>query len=155
MWISSCQWYRFPTAALSASGIRVEGDSFLSACPNKLPCIFSCKIKTGETFCGFSCKKSVHDDFLRRHYPHQVKGRSWMTSSQPAHTSSPVFISFLLYTFPSEISSRIYQRNRKNMAGIKSRVADRMIVAMMLPDFLEIRETTCAMRIAIPTAIAA
>ena len=155
MWIASCQWYRFPTAALSASGIRVEGDSFLSACPNKLPCIFSCKIKTGETGRGFSCKKSLHDDFLRRHYPHQVKGRSWMTSSQPAHTSSPVFISMLLYTFPSEISSCIYQRNRKNMAGIKSRVEDRMIVAMMLPVFLEIRETTCAMRIARPTAIAA
>ena len=54
------------------------------------------KIKTGETRCGFSCKKSLHDDFLRRHYPHQVKGRSWMTSSQPAHTSSPVFISELI-----------------------------------------------------------
>ena len=25
----------------------------------KLPCIFSCKRKTGETFCGFSCKKSL------------------------------------------------------------------------------------------------
>ena len=32
----------FPTAALSTSGIRVEGDSFLSACQNKLPCMFSC-----------------------------------------------------------------------------------------------------------------
>ena len=31
-------------------------------------------------------------DFLRRHYPHQVKGRSSITSSQPAFTSSPVFI---------------------------------------------------------------
>ena len=40
----------FPTAALSTSGIRVEGDSFLSACQNKLPCIFSCKNKTGRTF---------------------------------------------------------------------------------------------------------
>ena len=90
--VSSCnRASMFPTAALSASGIRVEGDSFLSACPNKLPCMCSCKIKTGETFCGFSCKKSVHDDFLRRHYPHQVKGRSSITSSQPAHTSSPVF----------------------------------------------------------------
>ena len=34
-----------PTAALSTSGIRVEGGSFLSACPHKLPCIFSCKTK--------------------------------------------------------------------------------------------------------------
>ena len=49
----------FPTAALSTSGIWVEGDSFLSACQNKLPCIFSCKIKTGRTFCGSSCKKSL------------------------------------------------------------------------------------------------
>ena len=49
----------FPTAALSTSGIRVEGDSFLSACQNKLPCIFSCKIKTRETLCGSSCKKSL------------------------------------------------------------------------------------------------
>ena len=56
----------FPTAALSTSGtgngekastavsfisvsLWVEVDSFLSACQNKLPCIFSCKIKTGET----------------------------------------------------------------------------------------------------------
>ena len=36
-----------------------------------------------------SCEQKA---FLRRHYPHQVKGRSWMTSSQPASTSSPVFI---------------------------------------------------------------
>ena len=31
-------------------------------------------------------------NFLRRYYPHQVKGRSLITSSQPAVTSSPVFI---------------------------------------------------------------
>ena len=31
---------RLPTAALSASGVRVEGDSFLSACPHKLPRLF-------------------------------------------------------------------------------------------------------------------
>ena len=60
---------------------------------------FSVVKKTGATFCGRSCKKSLHDDFLRRHYPLQVKGRSWMTSSQPAHTSSPVFFSTLLYMF--------------------------------------------------------
>ena len=39
---------QFPTAALSTSGIRVEGDSFLSACQNKLPCVYLVvKIKTG------------------------------------------------------------------------------------------------------------
>ena len=36
--------------------------------------------------------KNLDTDFLRRHYPHQVKGRSWSTSSQPAYTSSPVFL---------------------------------------------------------------
>ena len=102
---SSFGWAKaFPTAALSASGIRVEGESFLSACQNKLPCIFCCQNKTGATFCGRSCKKSLHDDFLRRHYPHQVKGRSWMTSSQPAHTSSPVYLSVTLYTRTSIIA---------------------------------------------------
>ena len=38
---SSCERAKaFPTAALSTSGIRVEGESFLSACQNKLPCIY-------------------------------------------------------------------------------------------------------------------
>ena len=41
--------------------------------------------------------KNLYYDFLRRHYPHQVKGRSLITSSQPAFTSSPVFI-FHYYT---------------------------------------------------------
>ena len=63
---------------------------------------------TGATAEGCSCKKSLHDDFLRRHYPHQVKGRSWMTSSQPAQTSSPVFISSLLYMFSFKIASGFY-----------------------------------------------
>ena len=92
--VSSCNRANaFPTAALSTSGIRVEGDSFLSACQNKLPCIFSCKIKTGETGCGFSCKKSLDDDFLRRHYPHQVKGSKLGYFLSACFTSSPVFIS--------------------------------------------------------------
>ena len=41
-------------------------------------------------------------DFLRRHYPHQVKGRSWITSSQPAYTSSPVFIFYMIHPFDSK-----------------------------------------------------
>ena len=58
--VSSCNRAKvFPTAALSTSGIRVEGDSFLSACQNKLPCIFSCKTKTGDTLLDASCKKSL------------------------------------------------------------------------------------------------
>ena len=107
---SSCERAKaFPTAALSASGIRVEGESFLSACQNKLPCIFSCQNKNRRTRSGFSCKKSLDDDFLRRHYPHQVKGRSWMTSSQPAQTSSPVFI-FYYYTSTFAKKQAIFKR---------------------------------------------
>jgi len=48
--VSSCNGAKsFPTAALSTSGIRVEGSTFLSACQNKLPCVFNCKIKTGDS----------------------------------------------------------------------------------------------------------
>jgi hypothetical protein len=47
--------------------------------------------KNRKHLCGVSCKKSSCDDFLRRHYPHQVKGSKSLTSSQPAYTSSPAF----------------------------------------------------------------
>ena len=90
--------HTFPTAALSTSGIRVEGDSFLSACYHKLPCILSCKIKTGGVS-DASCKKSLYHDFLRRHYPHQVKGSKFGYFLSACFTSSPVFIYImLLYT---------------------------------------------------------
>lgn len=36
-------------------------------------------------------RKISNYDFLRRHYPHQVKGSKLITSSQPANTSSPGF----------------------------------------------------------------
>ena len=42
-----------------------------------------------KPFVVSSCKKSY--DFLRRHYPHQVKGSKVHPSSQPVNTSSPVF----------------------------------------------------------------
>ena len=42
--------------------------------------------------------KNRYYDFLRRHYPHQVKGSKLITSSQPANTSSPVFIYSTHYT---------------------------------------------------------
>lgn len=48
------------------------------------------QIKTGVPDL-VSCKKFDSNDFLRRHYPHQVKGSKLITSSQPAFTSSPVF----------------------------------------------------------------
>ena len=80
---------QFPTAALSTSGIRVEGDSFLSACQNKLPCIFSCKIKTGGNLLDASCKKSLCHDFLRRHYPHQVKGSKFGYFLSACHYKLP------------------------------------------------------------------
>lgn len=39
--------------------------------------------------------KNPRDDFLRRHYPHQVKGSKVIPSSQPVSTSSPVFFYYL------------------------------------------------------------
>ena len=87
---------QFPTAALSTSGIRVEGDSFLSACQNKLPCIFSCKIKNRKHPIGMPpvknpCVMTSYGGIIRI----RLKGRSLITSSQPANTSSPVFISLI------------------------------------------------------------
>ena len=94
--VSSCNKVKsFPTAALSTSGIRVEGDSFLSACSTSSPAFSVVKIKTGETFCGSSCKKSLCHDFLRRHYPHQVKGSKFGYFLSACFTSSPVFISII------------------------------------------------------------
>jgi hypothetical protein len=46
--------------------------------------------KQEKTFCGFLLQKNKYD-FLRRHYPHQVKGSKVHPSSQPVNTSSPVF----------------------------------------------------------------
>ena len=90
--VSSCNRVKsFPTAALSTSGIRVEGDSFLSACQYKLPCIFNCKIKTGDHLFGdVSCKKSLRMTSYGGITRIRLKGRSLSTSSQPANTSSPV-----------------------------------------------------------------
>ena len=45
--------------------------------------------KTGENLMWFPPEKSY--DFLRRHYPHQVKGSKVHPSAQPVNTSSPVF----------------------------------------------------------------
>ena len=109
---------QFPTAALSTSGIRVEGDSFLSACQNKLPCIFSCKIKTGGNPYGMPpvknrCKMTSYGGIIRI----RLKGRSWMTSSQPANTSSPVFISALSYTRFFQKASPFLKNNKKKWVG--------------------------------------
>ena len=41
------------------------------------------------------CKKSVCNDFLRRHYPHQVKGSKFGYFLSACFTSSPVFISVI------------------------------------------------------------
>ena len=90
--VSSCiRASMFPTAALSTSGIRVEGLSFLSACCNKLPCIFSCKTKTEDNLFGASCKKlclslptaALSASGLR------VEGFSFLSARL---TSSPVFV---------------------------------------------------------------
>lgn len=56
-----------------------------------------------------SCKKFDSNDFLRRHYPHQVKGSKLITSSQPAFTSSPVFNyihNITLITFKFQVNSQ-------------------------------------------------
>ena len=49
------------------------------------------KTKTGDTRRGASCKKSYNNDFLRRHYPHQVKGSKVDSFLSACITSSPVF----------------------------------------------------------------
>ena len=43
--------------------------------------------------------------FLRRHDPHQVTGRSWMTSSQPADTDSPCIFSCKIKTGDARYAS--------------------------------------------------
>ena len=45
---------------------------------------------------GASCKKSLRHDFLRRHYPHQVKGSKFGHFLSACITSSPVFISTVI-----------------------------------------------------------
>ena len=89
---------QFPTAALSTSGIRVEGDSFLSACQNKLPCIFSCKIKTGGNLLDASCKKSLCMTSYGGIIRIRLKGRSLITSSQPASQAPLYLFHLLVYT---------------------------------------------------------
>ena len=97
--VSSCNRVKsFPTAALSTSGIRVEGDSFLSACQNKLPCIFSCKIKTGDNPCGVPpvknpCVMTSYGGIIRI----RLKGRSLITSSQPASQAPLYLFSYVIH----------------------------------------------------------
>ena len=55
--------------------------------------------------------KNLRYDFLRRHYPHQVKGRSSSTSSQPAPTSSPVFMNKEIVHL-SELFFKWFDENR-------------------------------------------
>ena len=98
--VSSCNRAKsFPTAALSTSGIRVEGDSFLSACQHKLPCIFSCKTKTGDNPCGMPpvknpCAMTSYGGIIRI----RLKGRSLITSSQPASQAPLYLFHLLVYT---------------------------------------------------------
>ena len=62
--------------------LRVEGVSFLSARQYELPCFMQLyEIKTGGTFPDASGKKSLQFDFLRRHYPHQVRKR-WFNRNE-------------------------------------------------------------------------
>ena len=69
------------------------------------PLLLSKDKKNEDARSGASVKEFV-DDFLRRHYPHQVKGSKVCPSSQPVSTSSPVF------------SSRLYYRLHKIAIGL-------------------------------------
>ncbi len=110
---------KVPTLALSKSGsgfvcdeyLRVEGHTFLSACPRRVthqaPRLFDCKIKTGDTHrmppvknpCIMTSYGGIIRIRFRFHQRRTPQGRSWMTSSQPADTSSPAFILLaILYT---------------------------------------------------------
>jgi len=68
------------------------------------PRLFDCKIKTGDNPLGASCKKSLNMTSYGGIIRIRFKGRSLVTSSQPAYTSSPVF-----YYKPI-----IYLRTKKN-----------------------------------------
>ena len=59
--------------------------------------------KKQETRCGPPAKNH-DDDFLRRHYPHQVKGRSLQYFLSARCTSSPVFDSSVFYTHRAKIA---------------------------------------------------
>ena len=84
--------------------------SRLRALPLSPPQMWICsllsqKIKKQEnTFSASSCKKSLcmtsYDGIIRI----RLKGRSWITSSQPADTSSPDFIRSFLYPLFRKIS---------------------------------------------------
>ena len=80
---------RLPIAEIHNSG---SSPSVSHICGYSFP-PFSRVQKTGDTF-WMPPVKNLYYDFLRRHYPHQVKGRSLITSSQPAFTSSPVFYQY-------------------------------------------------------------
>jgi len=85
-----------PTLALSKSGSRVEGHTFLSACLQAPH--YSIANKNRRHPLDASCKKSLCHDFLRRHYPHQVKGSKFDYFLSACFTSSPVFVYWLYYT---------------------------------------------------------
>ena len=58
--------------------------------------------KTGDTLPDASCKKSYFD-FLRRHYPHQVKG-----------SKVNAFLSACLYKLPCVLFYTVYARKFEN-----------------------------------------
>ena len=101
---------KIPTLALSKSGIWVEGHTFLSACQNKLPCIFSCKTKTGDTLLDASCKKSLCMTSYGGIIRIRLKGRSWMTSSQPA-ARAPLFCLNVLYRYYVQFARCFFQKS--------------------------------------------
>ena len=98
----------FPTAALSTSGIRVEGHTFLSAClandfAASSPAFSVVKIKTGDNPSGASCKKSLcmtsYGGIIRIRL--RVEGHTFLSAclANDFAASSPVFIGFIIRLF--------------------------------------------------------
>ena len=87
-----------PTLALSRSGSWVAGLPASQPVNSGSPVAY--KVKTGDNLLRYlllknPCVMTSYAGIIRI----RLKGRSSITSSQPAFTSSPVFTSLLLYSF--------------------------------------------------------
>ena len=85
------------TAFPSLNSYKAQGAPPRPAAIRRIPFLLSrsvLKQKTGDTSADIPCKNSSHD-FLRRHYPHQVKVEVRSLPLSPP-TSSPVFVSVII-----------------------------------------------------------
>ena len=67
--------------------MRILAERFLLYRKRKV----SYKVKKQETS-DASCKKSSYNDFLRRHYPHQVKGSKFEHFLSACYIQAPLFL---------------------------------------------------------------